>query len=168
MDCSTINKEFLVYTKEAVHKYENLQIPFTAVKICIRGFGADREEIDKIVCDNFRSDKDIILRSKNDYAILMQNTSIEDAEAVTHRLRGRLSRLTPDFNQRDTISPIGATAWIYGAGQKTKALHFRYLDLIHARCHKKAETNWPGQVGEYLKWKEHSRAKNYKPFHAKV
>jgi len=168
MDCSTINEEFLVHTRAAYHRYENLQIPFAAVKICIYGLRSGREALDKIVCENFRSDKDVILKSKNDYAILMQNTSIEAAAAAAHRLGGRLCRITPDCKNPETNSRICATAWIYGAGEETKALHFRYLDLINPHRHKKAATNWPDHVGEYLKWKEPVQKKDYKPFSIKV
>ena len=168
MDCSTINEEFLIHTREAFHRYENSQIPFAAVKICIYGLRSGAGALDKIVCDNFRSDKDVILKSQNDYAILMQNTSLEAAEAATNRLGGCLCRITSDCHNPETNSQICATAWIYGAGEQTKELHFRYLDLVNPHTHKRATTHWSAHLREYLKWKKPIHMKDYKPFSIKV
>lgn len=168
MECSSINQKFFVHTREAFHRYENRQTPFAAVKIRIHGLSSGREALDKIVCDNFRSDKDVILKNNNDYAILMQNTSIEAAEAATHRLGGKLIRITPDFKNPETNLPLCATAWIYGAGEETKELHFKYLDLVNPHSHKKEATNRSGHVGEYLKWKKHGQVRHYKSFSIKA
>jgi hypothetical protein len=168
MECSSIKQEFFVHSRDAIHRYENRQIPFAAVKIRIDGLIRGRDALDKIVCDNFRIDRDSILINGNDYAILMQNTSIEAAEAATHRLRGTLSRITPDFQNSKTNSSLSATAWIYGAGEKTKKLHFKQLDLINPNSQRKKAANWPDPFGEYSKWGKYGHGRNCNSFSIKA
>ena len=93
MEFSTDTEIFLLSSREAYYKFRNHQTPFAAVKIYFSGLGGERAKVDDIVGNNFRSEKDAILKSENNYAILMQNTTLMAAEAVMNRISIKLSRL---------------------------------------------------------------------------
>jgi len=82
MEFSTDTEKFLLNSRESYYKFQKHQTPFAAVKINFSGLGGERAKVDDIVRNNFRSEKDAILKSENNYAILMHNTSVMAAEAV--------------------------------------------------------------------------------------
>lgn len=93
MGFSIDTEKFLINSKEAYYKFQKHQTPFAAIKVYCSGLGDEREKVDGIVDNNFRSDKDFILRSENNYAILMHNTSFKTAEAVMNRISKNLSKM---------------------------------------------------------------------------
>ena len=85
MEFSTDTEKFLLNSKEAYYKFQNHQTPFAAVKIYFSGLGCERAKVDDIVGNNFRNEKDAILKTENNYAILMHNTSLKSAEAAMNQ-----------------------------------------------------------------------------------
>ena len=168
MNFSTACEKFLSHTKEAYDKYEKQKIPFAAVKIYITGSWRYRAGVADMVWKNFRSEKDVILKSENNYAILMKNTSLEAAEAATNRLGMKLYHLTYDSDNLEKNLQFCASACIYGVSEETKKLHFRYLDFINPFYAKRESELWPPNVREYLKWLQPLKIRTYKPISIKV
>jgi hypothetical protein len=163
MDFSTPSKKFLSLSTAAYNKFENHQIPFAAVKIYISGSRSDRDEFDDLVRNNFRREKDVLLKSNNHYAVLMQNTSLEAAEEATNRLGLKLCRFTCNFGKPKNNLQLNASACLYGTGKETNQLHFKYLDLTDIFCRKKGSEIRPSQFVAYLKWLERIKIKEHQP-----
>ena len=169
MDFSTASKKFMSYAKKAYDQFEKQKIPFAAVKIYITGSKRDQLGIVDLIWNNFRSEKDFILKGESSYAILMKNTSLEAAEAATNRLGVKLYQLTHNSDNRDRNFQLCASACIYGASEETKKLHFRYLDFINPFYDKKESEFWSPKFREYLKWLQPPvKIKTYKPIRIKV
>jgi hypothetical protein len=163
MVLSTDNEKFLLGSKEAYSQFQKHKIPFAAVKIYFSGLGTETEKIDDIVGNNFRSEKDAILKSESNYAILMHNTSLKAAEAVLDRISIKFSRLKYGKKNTSPKPHLNAYACLYGAGEESDKLQFRHLGLIKPlKKNDESEITQPG-IGEYLRWmgprmKNHSRA----------
>ncbi len=168
MKFSTDTEKFLSNSRQAYDKFQNHQTPFAAVKIYFSGLKGDRARIDDIVGNNFRSEKDAILKSENNYAILMHNTSLKVAEAAVNRISIKLSRLIYGGKNTTKKPRLNAYACIYGAGEKSAKLQFRHIELIRPLRNRKEAEKLPPKIREYLKWKESVKSKEYKMFSIKV
>ncbi len=163
MEFSTDTEKFIVSSREAYKKFQNHQTPFAAVKLYFSGWGGEKAKVDDIVGNNFRSEKDAILKSEKNYAILMHNTSLKAAETVMNRISIKLSRLRYEAKITKT-QQVNAYACIYSAGEKSAKLQFRHLDLINSLGNK----NESAKIREYLKWMEPIKSKEHKAFSIKV
>ena len=168
MKFSNDTEKFLIRSKDAYNKFQSHQTPFAAVKIYFSGLRSERAKIDDIVENNFRSDKDAILKSENNYAILMHNTSLKAAEAVLDRMSIKLSRLRYGVNNRTKKPQLNAYACIYGAGEDSAKLQFRHLELINPLRKKKASEKTQPKVGEYLRWIGPVKRHDHRAFSIKV
>ena len=131
MEFSTDTEKFLITSRKAYYKFQTQQISFAAVKIYFSGLKGERTKVDDIVGNNFRSEKDPILKTENNYSILMHNSSCTAAEAVMNRISVKLSRLRYESKKISKHSQLNAYACIYGTGEKMTELQFRHLDLIN-------------------------------------
>ena len=136
----------------AYQNFEHRQIPFAAIKLNIAAQQHSKQVCDEIVEDNYRSEKDVILKKSNAYVILMQDTTLEVAESATRRLKARLGNLRNYSNNSEQSNPIQASAYILGSRKGSLGLLMRYLDLS-------PELNFTPQVdisqpsfSEYIKW----------------
>jgi hypothetical protein len=136
----------------AYHNFERRQVPFAAIKLNIAAQRGNKQVCDEIVEDNYRSEKDVILKKSDAYVILMQDTTLEVAESATQRLKARLGQLRSYSNYSEQSNPIQASAYILGSSKGTQGLLMRYLDLS-------PELNFKPQVNiskpsfrEYIKW----------------
>ena len=167
MGFSTDTEKFLLYSKEAHYKFQKHQTPFAAVKLYFSGLGAERDKVDYIVGNNFRTDKDFILKSENNFAILMDNTYLQTAEAVINRISKKLSRLR-FYCQIKPAQHLKAHACIYAACDKNAKLRFKHFDLIKSLVKKREKNDSPLNLGEYLKWTNTIIGKNHKAFSIKI
>ncbi len=168
MEISIDTEKFLITSRNAYYKFQKQQIPFAAVKLYFSGLGGERTKVDDIVGNNFRSEKDSILKTKNNYAILMHNTSCKAAEAVMNRISIELSRLSGQSKILTKPQQINAYACIYGTGEEESKLQFRHLDLINpSENYNKGKKN-KLNIGEYLRWTQPMGIKGYKSFSIKV
>ena len=168
MKFSTDTEKFSSSSRQAYDRFKHLQTPFAAVKIYFSGLEGERAKVDDIVGNNFRSEKDAILKSENNYAILMHNTSLQVAEAVVNRISIKLSRLRYGKKSTTKTPWLKAYACIYGAGEDSVKLQFRHLELIKPfKIRKEAEKLQP-KLREYLRWKESVKSREHKVFDIKV
>ena len=165
MGFSIDTEKFLINSKEAYYKFQKHQTPFAAIKVYCSGLGDEREKVDGIVDNNFRSDKDFILRSENNYAILMHNTSLKTAEAVMNRISKKLSKMRYEA-KIITTAQINAYACIYGT--ENAKIQFRHLDLINPSVNTHETDNGQNYIREYLRWTEPIRSMEYTAFSIKV
>jgi len=168
MQFSTDTEKFLSSSRQAYEKFQHHQTPFTAVKIYFSGLEGERARIDDIVGNNFRSEKDAILKSENNYAILMHNTSLKAAEAVVNRISVKLSRLSYGFENTTKKPSLNAYACLYGAGEGRAKLHFRHLELIKPLKKREDAEKLQPKIRDYLKWRESLKKKGYKAFSIKA
>jgi hypothetical protein len=168
MEFSTDTEKFLLNSREAYYKFQNHQTPFAAVKINFSGLGDKKTKVDDIVRNNFRSEKDAILKSENNYAILMHNTSVKAAEAVMKRISIKLSRLRYEVKIATKTQQFNAYACIYGAGEESAKLQFRHLELINSLGNKNESEIMKPKIREYLRWAEPINRKEHKAFSIKV
>ena len=168
MVLSTDTEKFLLGSKEAYSQFQKHKVPFAAVKIYFSGLRSEKAKLDDIVGNNFRSDKDAILKSENNYAILMHNTSLKAAEAVLDRISIKLSRLRYGAKNKTKKPQLNAYACIYGAGEGSAKLQFRHLELINPLIKKTEYENPPPQIGEYLRWLRPLKCNDRKVFSIKV
>ena len=94
MDISVTNNSILTQAPKAYNNFESCQIPFAAVKLNICLQNTSKKEIDEIVEDNFRSEKDLIFKEDKNYFILMKRTTIEAAQRAVNRLKAKIGRIT--------------------------------------------------------------------------
>ena len=167
MGFSTDTEKFLLYSKEAHYKFQKHQTPFAAVKLYFSGLGDEREKIDDIVGNNFRTDKDFILKSENNYAILMHNTSLQTAEAAINRISKKLFQLRYEAKIKKSTKPLNSNACI-SACDKNAKLRFKHFDPIKSLVKKREKNDSPLNLGEYLKWTNTIIGKNHKAFSIKI
>ena len=160
---ATSSEKFLSHSTAAYYKFEKHRTPFVAVMINATGSMSNKARLDGIVRQNFRSEKDVILKSKNHYAVLLQNTSLEAGEEATNRLGLKFRRLADTFENHKATIKINAFACLYGACEKTHELHFKYLDLGNRYYQERNPETMPSHIGEYLKWSDPMKDKAYKP-----
>ena len=168
MEFSTDTEKFLLNSKEAYYKFQKHQTPFAAVKIYFSGLECESAKMDDILGNNFRSEKDAILKSENNYAILMPNTSLKAAETVMNRISIKLSRLKYEVKNTAKKPQLNAYACIYGAGEESVKLQFRHLELINPLGNRNEFGKTQPKIREYLKWMEPIKSKEHKAFSIKV
>ena len=168
MEFSTDTEKFLLYSKEAYYKFQTHQIPFAAVKLYFSGLGDESEKIDDIVGNNFRTDKDFILKSENNYAILMHNTSLQTAEAAINRISKKLYQLRYEAKIKKSTKPLNSNACIYATSEENTELEFRHLKLVSPSKNKNETNKKHHNIGEYLRWTKPIRNERYMPFSIKV
>ena len=168
MEFSTDTEKFLLNSKEAYYKFQKHHTPFAAVKIYFSGLGGERAKVDGIVGNNFRNEKDAILKSENNYAILMHNTSLKAAETAMNRISIKLSRLKYEVKNTTEKPHLNAYACIYGAGEESAKLQFRHLELINPLGNKNEFGKTQPKIREYLKWIEPIKSKEHKAFSIRV
>jgi hypothetical protein len=168
MKFSTDTEKFLSNSRQAYDRFKHLQTPFAAVKIYFSGLEGERAKIDDIVGNNFRSETDAILKSGNNFAILMYNTSLQAAEAVVNRISIKLSRLRYGGEKATKTPWLKAYACLYGAGEDSAKLQFRHLELIKPFKNRKEAEKLQPKIREYLRWKESVKSRGHKVFDIKV
>lgn len=137
--------------------FERRSIPFAAIKLNISMQNWNKQECDEIVEDNYRSENDVVFKNQNEYVILMQQTTLEVAEAATYRLRKRLGQLSLFSKKMGDINPIQASAHILGSSKSSAKLLVRYLDLSPQFSFKAQTESVRPNLNEYLKWQESPR-----------
>jgi uncharacterized protein YdaT len=163
MDISVNNNSILTQATKAYNYFESCQIPFAAVKLNICLQNTTKKEIDEIVEDNFRNEKDLIFKKDKNYFILMQRTTIEAAERAVNRLKAKMGHITRNCENLKDNSYVHASAYIFGSIRGTKKMHIKYLDLnpnlnsFDRKIHK-----MPLGYGEYLRWFELPKTESLK------
>lgn len=140
--------------------FERRNIPFAAIKLNISMQKWNKQECDEIVEDNYRSEKDLVIKKRDEYVILMHDATLEAAETATYRLRERLGQLSRYSKQIKNINPIHASAHILGSSKKTNELLVRYLDLSPQLNFKTQAESIRSNYSEYLKWIDVPRNNN--------
>ncbi len=164
MDISITNNNILNKATTAYNNFESCQIPFAAVKLNICLQNTNKKEIDEIVEDNFRGDKDLIFKEYQNYLILMEKTTIEAAERAVNRLKAKIGHIIARNceNLKDSRH-VRVSAYILGSGRETKEIHLKYLDLnpnvnsFDRKIHK-----MPFGYDEYLRWFELPKSDSFK------
>jgi len=156
VDISITNNNILNKATTAYNNFESCQIPFAAVKLNICLQNTNKKEFDKIVEDNFRSEKDLIFKEYENYLILMEETTIEAAERAVNRLKAKVGHIiSQNYENLKDSSHVRASAYILGSGRKTKEIHFKYLDLNpNLNSFDKKIHKMPFGYDEYLRWFE--------------
>ena len=147
--------------------FERQSIPFAAIKLNISVQNWNKQECDEIIEDNYRSDNDVVFKNQDEYVILMQDTTLEVAEAATYRLKMRFGQLIPFSKKIGDINSIQASAHILGSSKGTGKLLVRYLDLSPQYHFKKQTANIQPYSNEYLKLQDGPRNIN-KQFNQRI
>jgi len=155
MNISVTNNNILAQATKAYNNFESCQIPFAAVKLNVCMQNTDKKEIDEIVEDNFRSEKDLILGKDKKYFILMKRTTIEAAERAVSRLKSKIGHIARNCESLKDNNLNHASAYIFGSIRGTKRMHIKYLDLSpNLNSFDKKIYKMPLGYGEYLRWFE--------------
>jgi len=154
MNFPVTSKHIFSQVRRAIENFERREISFAAVKLNISMQITNKKEIDEMVEENFRSEKDLILNNQRAYIILMHDTTIEAAESAVKRLKIRLDLLNPYGRRLKDINQVHATAYIIGSKKGTPKLQIRYLDLSSQLNFKKRVDNLKLSFNEYLRWLE--------------
>jgi uncharacterized protein YdaT len=163
MDISVTNNSILTQATKAYNNFESCKIPFAAVKLNVLLQNISKKEIDTIVEDNFRSEKDLIFKEDKNYIILMKRTTIEAAERAVNRLKAEIGYITRNCESLKDNKHNQASAYIFGSIRGTKRMHVKYLDLIPKLNSFDRKTHKiTFGYGEYLKCCELSKAENLK------
>lgn len=163
MDYSVTIRPILTQAITAHQKSEDNVVPFAVAELNICLPNTSKEEVDKIVKDNFRGEKDRVLKKDSKYCILMKGTTIKVAESAVNRLKAKLlgliSRNSPCLKYTKRIQ---ASAFILGTGRITKRFEFKYVDwapllnFVTKRTH-----SIPFGFEDYLKCSETPKADNH-------
>ena len=163
MDISATNKNILTQTPKTYNYFEGCQIPFAAVKLNVWLENISKKEIDTIIENNFRSEKDLIFKEDENYLILMKRTTIESAERAVNRLQGEIGCLTRGCENLKHNEHNQASAYIFGSIKGTKRMQIKYLDLIPGLNFFERNTHkFTFGYSQYLKCCELPKAENLK------
>ncbi|MGD9226647.1 MAG: hypothetical protein PVF26_09120 [Desulfobacterales bacterium] len=147
----------------AHQKSEANVVPFAAALLHICLPNTSEKEVDKIVKDNFRGEKDRVLKKDSKYYILMKGTTIEVAERAVNRLKAKLGLIGRNFRCLKSTKRIQASAFILGTSGITKRFEFKYVDLApHLNFVAKRTQSMPSGFEEYLKCSEKPTADNHR------
>jgi uncharacterized protein YdaT len=141
---------------KAYNNFESCQIPFAAVKLNICLQNSSKKEIDGIVEDNFRTEKDTIFKENEKYIILMKRTTIEAAERAVNRLKAKVGDIIARNceNLKDNSS-VYASAYIFDSSRVTRKMRVKYLNLSpNINSFDRKNFKMPLNYGEYLRWFE--------------
>jgi hypothetical protein len=162
MDFSVTNRPILTKAITAHQKSEGNVVPFAVavLKICLPN--TNKKEVNKIVEDNFRGEKDRVLKKDSKYYILMQGTTIKVAERAVNRLKAKLGLLSRNLRCLKSTKRIQASAFILGTNRITKRFEFKYVDLApHLNFVSERTRSMPFGFEEYLKCSETPKADNH-------
>ena len=120
MDISVTNNNILTQATKAYNNFESCQIPFAAVKLNVCMQNTSKKQIDEIVEDNFRSEKDLILKKDKNYFILMKRTTIEAAERAVNRLKSKIGHITRNCESLKDNNHNHASAYILALSEEQK------------------------------------------------
>lgn len=163
MDISVTNNSILIQATKAYNNFESCQIPFAAVKLNICFQNTSKKEIDEIVEDNFRSEKDLISKEDENYLILMKRTTIEAAERAVNRLKAKIGHTTINCESLKNNNHNHASAYIFGSIRGTKRMHIKYLDLNpNSNSFDRKTHKIPFGYDEYLRWFELPKTESLK------
>ena len=163
MDILVSNNSILTQATRAYNNFESCQIPFAAVKLNICFQNTSKKEIDEIVEDNFRSEKDLIFKEDKNYIILMKRTTIEAAERAANRLKAKIGYIARNCERLKDNNHNHASAYIFGSIRGTKRMHIKYLDLTpNLNSFDRKTHKITFGYGEYLKCCELPKAENLK------
>ena len=164
MNIEVTNNSILTQATKAYNNFESCQIPFAAVKLNICLQNTSKKEIDEIVEDNFRSEKDTIFKENGKYIVLMKRTTIEAADRAVNRLKAKIAHLV--IRKREDLKSNGyvsASAYIYGSNRAKNKMRIKYLDLSPAiSSFARENIKMPLNYGEYLRWFELPKTENLK------
>jgi uncharacterized protein YdaT len=156
MEISITKNSILNRATTAYNNFESCKIPFAAVKLKVCLHKTNEKEIDEIVEDNFRSEKDLIYKEDKNYLILMQGTTIEAAEMAVNRLKAKVGHIM--VRNRENLKDgrhVHASAYILGSIRGTEKIHLKYLNLNPTlNSSDKSIYKMPLNYGEYLRWFE--------------
>ena len=166
MGITTDTEGFLLKSKVAYNRFLRNQTPFSAVKLYISGTEGAKDKVDSIIENNIRTDKDFVLKTTDNYSILMQQTSINSAKLVISRISKKLYQLK---NETNNISQqLKAHACIYAANEKNNKLQLKYLDLTNPSVRNCNSDNHRDRIKEYLKWTKPINSKKHEPYSVRV
>ena len=153
MDITGTNNNILIQAPKAYNNFESCQIPFAAVKLNVCLQNISKKAIDKIIEDNFRSEKDLIFKEDKNYIILMKRTTIEAAERAVNRLKAKIDYITRNCERLKDNNQNHASAYIFGSIRGTKRMHIKYLELNpNLNFFDRKIYKIPFGYGEYLRW----------------
>jgi hypothetical protein len=162
MDFSVTSRPLLTQAITAYEKYEGNKIPFAVAELNICLPNTSKEEVDKIVKDNFRGEKDRILKKNGKYYILMKGTTIKVAERAVNRLKAKLGLISRNLRCLKNTKRIQASAFILGTSMVTKSFEFKYVDLApYLNFVSKKTHSIPFGFKEYLKCSETPKGDNH-------
>lgn len=163
MNIAVTNNSILTEATKAYSNFESCQIPFAAVKLNICLQNTSKKELDEIVEDNFRSEKDTIFKEKGKYIILMKRTTIEAAERAVNRLKAKVGHiLTRNRENLKDNRYVHASAYIYGTSRAINKMRIKYLDLSPAiSSFARENIKMPLDYSEYLRWFELPKTENH-------
>jgi hypothetical protein len=152
MDIFFTNKPMLAQAITAYQNFENNVAPFALAVLNICLPNATKREVDKIVENNFRDEKDQILMKNGKYYILMKDTTIKAAERAVNRLKAKLGLISRNLRCLKNTKRIQASAFILGTSMVTKSFEFKYVDLApYLNFVSKKTHSIPFGFKEYLK-----------------
>ena len=162
MDIFFTNKPMLAQAITAYQNFENNVAPFALAVLNICLPNATKREVDKIVENNFRDEKDQILMKNGKYYILMKDTTIKAAERAVNRLKANLGIVSGNFRSLKDIKLIQAAAFILGTRRIKKNFECKYVDLtLGLNFVSKGTHNRQSGFKEYLKCSETPKAENH-------
>ena len=129
MDFSITNRPLTVQSITAYQKSEGEKIPFVVAGLHICLPNTCREDVAKIVKDNFRSEKDRVLEKGVKYYVLMKGITMEVAERAINRLKVKLGFISRNSRCLKDTDGIQAAAYLFGTSRITKRLECKYIDL---------------------------------------
>lgn len=163
MEISGAHSQILTQATKAYHDFKNWQVPFAAVKLNVCLQNATKNEIDELIEDNFRSEKDLLFKKDKNYFILMQGTSIEAAERAVNRLKAKIGDITKNGELLKDNPHNHAAAYILGSIRGTNRMHIKYLDLNpNLNSFDRKTRKIPSGYAEYLRWLQVPKTENLK------
>jgi len=164
VDISITNNSILNQATKAYNNFESCKIPFAAVKLNVCLQNTNEKEIDEIVGDNFRSEKDLIFKEDKNYIIFMKGTTIEAAEMAVNRLKAKVGHIMDRNCENPKNSQlVHASAYILGCARGTKKIHLKYLDLNPTlNSFDRSIYKMPLDYSEYLRWFELPKSEKLK------
>ena len=163
MDISATNNNTLTQAPKTYNDFKGSQIPFVAVKLNVWLEHIGEKEIDTIIENNFRSEKDLIFKEDENYIILMKKTTFESAERAVNRLKFEIGCITRSCENLKHNEHNQSSAYIFGSSKGTKRMQIKYLDLIpDLNSFERNTHKFTFGYGEYLKCCKLPKAENLK------
>ncbi len=162
MDFSVTSRPMLTQAIMAHQKSEGNVVPFAVAQLNICLPNTSKKEVNRIIEDNFRGEKDRVLKKDSKYYIIMKGTTIKVAERAVNRLKAKLGLISRNFRCLKGTKRIQASAFILGTSRITKGFECKYVDLApHLNFVTKRTHSMPFGFKEYLKCSETPKADNH-------